>query len=121
MLESRSPRRPEAAASNSSIVIYLGATPHSLTRPEVDVLQGRLSETSLCGGESLAASLRKEVDAARSHGVRLGLDDIAAVREVLSEHVLGDAATLAGLPGLEALRTALGVNGGGSSSYATMR
>jgi hypothetical protein len=85
----------------SSIEFNLGAARHALTLPEAGVLRDWLGDTRALAAQSLAASLRKELDANRPHFIQLGLDDIAALRSVLCE------TKLSGLPGLESLKTAL--------------
>lgn len=83
------------------IEINLGATRHSLTLPEAGVLRDWLSDTRSLAAQALAKSLGDEMEANQPQGIRLGLDDIAALRSVLC------GPKLSGLPGLEGLQTAL--------------
>jgi len=83
------------------IEINLGATRHTLTLPEAGVLRDWLSDTRALAAQTLATSLREAMGAMQPRVIRLGLDDIAALRSVLCE------TKLSGLPGLEGLQAAL--------------
>lgn len=83
----------------SLIEINLGAARHTLTLPEAGDLRDWLSDTRSLAAQALATYLREAIDdATRPQAIRLGLDDIAALRSVLCE------TKLSGLPGLESSR-----------------
>ena len=86
----------------SLIEFDLGATRHHLTRMEAGLLKDWLEMTRSWSAQSLAKSVGESVDATRPGPIRLGPDDIAALRSVLCQESL-----LGGLTGLEGLQTAL--------------
>ncbi|MGZ8782213.1 MAG: hypothetical protein ACXWZB_01805 [Gaiellaceae bacterium] len=85
----------------SGIEISLGATRHPLSPAEAEILRDWLTEKGSTGGETLATLIRDEEASSRRLGIRLGLDDIAALRSVLCE------TEISGLAGLEALQAVL--------------
>jgi len=85
----------------AGIEISLGATRHSLSSAEAEILREWLTEEGSTGGETLATLIRDEEASTRPLGIRLGLDDIAALRSVLCEM------EIKGLAGLEALQVVL--------------
>ena len=85
----------------SQISVDLGATPHHLTLTEARILSDLLSTNESAGAVALDGSVREAIDAAAPRPIRLGLDDIAALRNVLHTPNFG------GFPGLVGLQTAL--------------
>ncbi len=92
------------------IEISLGAARHALTLPEAEILRDWLTDTGSTASQTLARLIREEIDADRPQGIRLGLDDIAALRSVLCETGLSD------VPGLEGLQAVLCVAPQGGAS-----
>lgn len=83
------------------IELSLGATPHDLTLTEARLLQTMLSERRSFGGVVLGRTVREAVEAESPSPIRLGLNDIRALRRVLSGMNVG------GFPGLLGLQAAL--------------
>ena len=86
----------------SLIEVNLGSSRHYLTQTEAGLVNDWLRTTPSAGAVLLMASLSEAIGAERPRAIRLGLDDIAALRKVLCEQ-----SRVGGSEGLEELQRAL--------------
>ncbi len=85
----------------SGIEVDLGAAKHHLTSSEAGIIRTLLSCKRSLAAVVLGRSVREAVHATSPRPIRLGLDDVAALRGILSGTNVG------GFPGLERLQTAV--------------
>ena len=85
----------------SEIGVSLGAAKHQLTPSEAGILRSLLSGKRSLAAVVLARSVRQATNSTTPQPIRLGVDDVAALRGVLAVTNVG------GFPGLEGLQTAL--------------
>jgi hypothetical protein len=83
------------------IEFNLGATPHHVTLTEVAFLLELLHTERSLGATLLQRSVREAAGNENPRAIRLGLDDIEALRAVLCRD------NFAGFPGLDGLKTSL--------------
>jgi len=78
-------------------VLRLGAEGWSIRADEVDVLLGWLAADGSLEAQAFSRTIRDELLRQRPQPVRLGLDDIAALRAVLCGVEMGDYHGLRGI------------------------
>ena len=89
----------------SLIKINLGAKAYDLTPEEAGIVRDWLRKKRTMAAQSLATAIGVELAATEPHRIRLGMDDIDALRAVLRD------VNVSGLPGLKSLQNVLSPDG----------